>query len=284
MSGKIEVLTPGPFATIQDLGRPGLANLGVGRSGAADRSSLRLGNRLLGNPEDTAAIEATLGGLVVRFSEPALVALTGAACGIQVGGRAAGMYAPIQVRAGDQLRLSPPATGLRTYLAVRGGVDVAPVLHSRATDTLAQLGPPALSAGMTLPVGDRVAGYPVVDLAPQAPFPDELTLRVTAGPRLDWFIPGTWDVLTSGAHEVTANVDRVGVRLAGPVLRRRAEGELPPEACVPGALQVPPSGMTILFLADHPVTGGYPVIAVVDDAGIDLAAQARPGQRIRFTS
>ncbi|MDT7727231.1 MAG: hypothetical protein QOI21_3807 [Actinomycetota bacterium] len=281
MSTKIEVLSPGPFATVQDLGRPGLASLGVGRSGAADRSSLRLGNRLVGNPEGNAAIEATLGGLAIRFSGPALIALTGAACGIRVGRRAAGMYAPIHVRSGEEVRLSVPANGLRTYLAVRGGIDVAPVLHARATDTLAKLGPPPLSAGMTLPVGARVSSYPVVDLAPQKAFPAELVLRVTAGPRLDWFVPGTMAMPTS--YEVTADADRVGLRLSGPALQRCRAGELAPEACVPGALQVPPAGVPILFLADHPVTGGYPVVAVVDDAGIDLAAQARPGQRIRFT-
>ncbi|HEV7975217.1 biotin-dependent carboxyltransferase family protein [Amycolatopsis sp.] len=283
MSTKIEVVAPGPFATVQDLGRPGLASLGVGRSGAADRSSLRLGNRLAGNPEGNAAIEATLGGLVIRFSEPALIAVTGAVCEIRVGGRAAGMFAPIQVRSGEEVKLSVPSQGLRTYLAVRGGIDVTPVLHARATDTLAKLGPPALSAGMTLPIGARVAGYPVVDLAPQKAFPEELVLRVTPGPRLDWFVPGTMTTLTTTSYEVTANADRVGLRLSGPELTRCQDGELAPEACVPGALQVPPSGVPILFLVDHPVTGGYPVVAVVDDAGIDLAAQARPGRRIRFT-
>jgi biotin-dependent carboxylase-like uncharacterized protein len=282
MSAKFEVLAPGPSATVQDLGRPGFASLGVGRSGAADRRSFRLANRLVGNPEENAAIEATFGGLAVRFSEPALVAFTGAACGIRVGCRAAGMSAPIQVCAGEELRLSVPVSGLRTYLAVRGGVDVTPVLRARATDTLAKLGPPALSAGMTLPIGDRVLGYPVMDLVPQPAFPEELLLRVAAGPRLDWFVPRTLEELTSTEYTVTTDVDRVGIRLAGRALRRSREGELPPEACVPGALQVPPSGKPILFLADHPVTGGYPVVAVVDDHGIDLAAQARPGQRLRF--
>lgn len=284
MNRKIEIHQPGPLATVQDLGRPGLAALGVGRSGAADRTALRLANRLVGNPEGSAAIEATFGGLVISFSGPALIALSGAACAIRVGGRAAGMHAPIQVRAGDELRLSSPVTGLRTYLAVRGGIDVPPVLHARATDTLAKLGPPQLSAGMTLPIGEEMLTYPAADLAPQPAFPAELTLRVTAGPRLDWFVPGTLDVLRSAPHEVTMDVNRIGIRLSGPLLQRSVTRELPPEACVSGALQVPPSGQPILFLADHPVTGGYPVVAVVDDAGIDLAAQARPGQRIRFIS
>lgn len=282
MTEKLEILNPGPAATVQDLGRPGLAALGVGRSGAADRRSLKLANRLVGNPEGNAVIEATLGGLTVRFSGPVIVALTGAECSVSVGSRAYGMFSPIQVHAGEELRTSLPQTGLRTYLAVRGGIDVASVLGSRATDTLAKLGPPTLSAGMTLPIGDRTAGQPNVDQAPQPAFPQDLVLRITPGPRLDWFTEDAFDTLCSSPHQVTADLDRVGIRLSGPMLHRRIDRELPPEACVPGALQVPPAGSPILFLADHPVTGGYPVIAVVDEHDVDLAAQTRPGQLIRF--
>ncbi|WP_158886748.1 biotin-dependent carboxyltransferase family protein [Amycolatopsis anabasis] len=282
MTGKLEVLRPGPFATIQDLGRPGLAALGVGRSGAADRGSLRLANRLVGNPEDNAVVEATLGGLAVRFTGHAVVAVTGAACAIRVAGRAGWPDAPIPVRPGDEVELAAPERGLRSYLAVRGGIDVPPVLRARATDTLANLGPPALSPGTTLPIGDRTRAYPGVDLAPRPSIPDEPVLRVTPGPRRDWFTGDALATLVSAPHEVTAESNRVGIRLDGPRLRRRRTGELPPEACVPGALQVPPAGQPILFLADHPVTGGYPVVAVVEEDDLDLAAQVRPGQRVRF--
>jgi biotin-dependent carboxylase-like uncharacterized protein len=192
------------------------------------------------------------------------------------------MFSPIQLHAGQELRISQPHTGLRTYLAVRGGIDVEPVLGSRSTDTLAKLGPPPLSAGMTLPIGDRTARQPNVDQAPQPAFPRNLVLHVTPGPRLDWFTAEALDTLCSTPHQVTADLNRVGIRLSGPPLHRRIDRELPPEACVPGALQVPPAGSPILFLADHPVTGGYPVIAVVDEHDVDLAAQARPGQLIRF--
>ncbi|WP_020671526.1 biotin-dependent carboxyltransferase family protein [Amycolatopsis nigrescens] len=280
MTGKLEILAPGAFATVQDLGRPGLAAMGVGRSGAADPDGLRLANRLVGNPEGHAAIEATLGGLRVRFGEQATIAVTGAACEIRAGGRAAGMNAPIHVRAGDEVELGTPARGLRSYLAVRGGIDVPPVLRSRATDTLARLGPARLSAGSTLPIGTVVLDLPGVDLAPQRAFPDELVLRVSRGPRLDWFTADALGVLTSSAYLVTSEVNRVGVRFTGPPLRRRVHDELPPEGCVPGALQVPPSGVPILFLADHPVTGGYPVAAVVEN--LSPAAQARPGDVVRF--
>ncbi|WIX81600.1 biotin-dependent carboxyltransferase family protein [Amycolatopsis carbonis] len=282
MTGKVEVLATGPFATVQDLGRPGLAAVGVGRSGAADRSSLRLANRLVGNPETHAALEVTLGGLRLRVSEAALVAVTGAEVEVRAGRRAAGPNGPLVLRAGEELVLGTATRGLRCYVAIRGGFDVRPVLGARATDTMGGLGPPPLAPGMTLPVGDVVAGQPVVDLAPLARLPEEPVLRVTPGPRLDWFTRTTLSTLVTAVYTVTADLDRVGVRLDGPSLDCARSGELPPEAAVPGALQVPPSGVPILFLADHPVTGGYPVPAVVCEPDLDVAAQLRPGQRVRF--
>ncbi|GAA4536850.1 5-oxoprolinase subunit C family protein [Amycolatopsis samaneae] len=282
MTAKLEVLKPGPFTTVQDLGRPGLAAIGVGRSGAADRGALRLANRLVGNPEGHAALESTLGGLALRASETVTVAVTGAPCPITAGGRAAGPNAPIVLRPGDGLEIGTPERGLRCYVAVRGGLDVAPVLGARATDTLGKLGPPPLVAGTTLPVGQVTLGPPTVDLAPRPGLPAEPCLRITPGPRLDWFTADALATLVSRPYTVTSDVDRVGVRLTGPPLARAREGELPPEACVPGALQVPPSGTPILFLADHPVTGGYPVIGVVGEEDLDLAAQLRPGIPVRF--
>jgi biotin-dependent carboxylase-like uncharacterized protein len=278
----IEILQAGPLATVQDLGRPGLAALGVSESGAADRRSLRLANRLVGNPEGAAAIEVTFGGLVARFARPGLVALAGAPCPVRVSGRGADMYAPIRVRAGDELRLDQPTRGMRSYLAVRGGIGVPAVLHARATDTFAGVGPAPLRPGSVLPIGDEALAYPTVDVAPQAPYPDEPLLRVVPGPRDEWFTDGALATICSTPYEVTGDSNRVGLRLAGPALRRRDSRELPPEAMVRGALQVPPSGQPILFLADHPVTGGYPVVAVAVDEDLHLAAQARPGQRLRF--
>ncbi|MFB9908434.1 5-oxoprolinase subunit C family protein [Allokutzneria oryzae] len=277
----MEIVRPGPQALVQDLGRPGLAGLGVGRSGAADRRSLMLANRLVGNPETHAGVEITFGGLVVRFDEDALVAVTGAPCPLTAGVRAAGMYGPFRVRAGEELRFGRPGAGLRSYLAVRGGVDVPEVLGSRATDLLAGLGPDPLAEGTVLPIGRTALDYPCVDIAPQAPYPDQPVLRVLPGPRADWFVPDALESLCGGPYEVSPESNRIGVRLTGPRLHR-PERELPPEAMVLGALQVPPSGQPILFLADHPVTGGYPVIGVVEPEDLHLAAQVRPGQRIRF--
>lgn len=279
----LEILRTGPQATIQDLGRPGFAAIGVGVCGAADRGSLRLANRLVGNAEGAAAIEATLGGLVVRGRGDLVVAVTGAPCPIEVGGRGGAMNSLIRVPDGAAVALGTPERGLRSYLAVRGGISVPPVLGSRSTDLLASLGPDPLDSGRLLPVGPAPQGFPPVALAPVTPpSGGELRLRVVPGPRDDWFTEHAMHTLLSEPFEVTKDSNRVGLRLSGPVLSRRKDGELPSEGMVIGALQVPPSGRPTLFLADHPSTGGYPVIAVVMAADVDIAAQARPGQRLRF--
>jgi biotin-dependent carboxylase-like uncharacterized protein len=270
----IEILDPGPLATVQDQGRAGYAALGVPRAGAFDRTALRLANRLVGNPDDRAAIEVTLGGLQVRLVDPATVALTGAACP-----GAPDWGAAVSLPAGTVIRLGAPATGLRSYLAVRGGVVTPRVLGSRSTDTLSGLGPPPLRAGDRLPIGPEAA--PVVGASAVAPR-HPAALRVRFGPRDDWFTAAARTLLVQAEWTVRPESNRIGVRLAGPALERRVPGELPSEPMLPGALQVPPDGRPILFGPDAPVTGGYPVIAVVLD--IDPAAQLRPGDTVRLVS
>ncbi len=193
--------------------------------------------------------------------------------------------AAFHLPAGETLRLGFPPAGLRTYLAVRGGIDVEPVLGSRATDILAGLGPKTLEAGDQLPVGTSPRPVPGLDVAPvPEPTAGLLQVRITPGPRRDWFDQGAWDLLTSQTYEVDSQSNRVGVRLAGEPLPRLREGELVSEGMVRGAVQLPPSGLPVLFLADHPVTGGYPVIAYVDDDDVDRCAQVRPGQQLRFST
>lgn len=279
----LEVVATGPLTTVQDLGRVGLGALGVGHSGAADAPALRLANRLVGNPETAAALEVTFGGLEVVAHGCMTVTVTGAPCPVAVDGREHGAYGVVRVPDGAVLRLGTPRTGLRSYLAVRGGIDVPEQLGSRAADTLAALGPAPLAPGDRLPVGTATEAHPGVDVAP-VPVPEDgdVTLRVVDGPRADWFTPAAHAALVSQPYEVTSDSNRVGMRLSGSVLERSQDQELPSEGMVCGALQVPPSGQPTLFLADHPVTGGYPVIAVVVPADLPRAAQVRPGQRITF--
>lgn len=287
----MEVVRTGPQALVQDLGRPGHAALGVGRSGAADRQSLRAANGLLGNPDHLAAVECVLGGLVVRFDADLAVAVAGAPAPVTVDGEPAPHGTTIEVRCGQTVKLGVPGRGVRSYLAVAGGIDVPPVLGSRSTDTLSGIGPPPLARGDRLPIGAVPDGRVRADFVlPGWPtFATVQPVRAILGPRADWFVrPAD---LGLGEWVVTPDSNRVGIRLdrpAGtdpahaPALGRAGDAELPSEGVALGSVQVPPGGRPVLFLPDHPVTGGYPVIAVVIGADVDLAAQARPGQRIRF--
>jgi biotin-dependent carboxylase-like uncharacterized protein len=283
MTAALEVLATGPLTLVQDLGRPGLAAVGVGRSGAADRGAFRLGARLLAQEYSAAALEVTFGGLQVRAQGDVMVALTGAEAPLSVDGRSADFRGPVQLRDGQTLRLATPTAGLRTYLSVRGGIAVPPVLGSRSTDTLAGLGPPPVRIGDLLPVGPPPRRFPCVDVVPAAPMPPGLLLRAVPGPRDDWLADPAG--LATTVWTVSSRSDRVGIRLEGAPLEYaafRKGQELPSEGVVRGALQIPAGGQPVLFLADHPVTGGYPVAAVVVASDVDRAAQARPGQQVRI--
>ncbi len=278
MTRALTVLATGPLTTVQDTGRPGQAALGIGRSGACDRAAAALANRLLGNDASAAVLEVTLGGLALRADADLLVVTTGARC---AGSPA--HNAPVRLHAGDELRLGLPASGLRTYVGVRGGIAVEPVLGSRATDLLAGLGPPVVAVGDVLPVGAGTDPMPGVDLAPVSdPADGEVTVAVLPGPRADWFAEDAFAALTGTAWTVTDESNRIGLRLAGEPLARVRTGELASEGMVRGALQVPPSGLPVLFLADAPVTGGYPVLAYVAEPDVDRCGQLRPGQPLRF--
>jgi biotin-dependent carboxylase-like uncharacterized protein len=280
----LEVVEPGVLASIQDDGRIGHMAVGVGRAGAADHSAYALATRLVGNLPGTAAIEATVGGLRVRAMGDLVVALTGAPTHAHIDGRAVAHAALLLLPTGAELALGIPRLGLRTYLAVRGGVAVDPVLGSCSTDTMSGLGPPPLTRGAVLQVGTSTVHLPRVDHAPVAP-PEggEVTLRVTAGPRRHWFADP--DQLARAVWSVSDQSDRKGVRLVGGAVERAAEfhdTELPSEGMVRGAIQIPPNGEPVILLNDHPVTGGYPVIGVLRSADIDRAAQLSPGQEVRL--
>jgi biotin-dependent carboxylase-like uncharacterized protein len=266
----IEVIDPGPLATVQDHGRPGLAHLGVSGSGAADRRALDRGNSLVGNAAGAAALECTLSGPRLRFLAPAVVALTGAE-----------ERGPFEVDAGDELDIGAYARGVRVYVCVRGGIDVEPVLGSRSTDLMSGIGPPPVRAGDVLRIGaDRGARE---EPEPYA-IPVEPRLRVSPGPRADWFAADAFESLAATEWRVRPDSNRVGIRLDGPPLRRAREGELESEGVVAGSLQVPPSGLPILLGADHPTTGGYPVLGVVAADDLWLAGQLRPGDTVRFAA
>lgn len=283
--GHLEVLSTGPLALLEDLGRRGHAGIGVGRSGAADRGALRLANRLVANPEELAAIEITFGGLgVVARGCDVWVAVVGASVPLRVDRSAEAARSVVLLRDGQQLSVGPPEHGLRSYLAVRGGFDVVATLGSRSADIMSDIGPGPLAVGDLLPIGPAPSDFPLLDHAPAIPRQKGIvTLGVVRGPRDEWIEDP--DLLVHTTWSASDRSNRVGMRLEGERLAYqpgREDEQLPSEGAYRGAIQVPSGGQPVVFLADHPVTGGYPVVAVVIDADVDRAAQVRPGQSLRF--
>ncbi len=322
----LEILDPGMLTLLQDLGRPGYASMGVSSSGALDPVSLRTANRLVGNDSGAATLETTFGGLRLRARGELVLAVTGAPVLLSIrtpadagsnpaadaterdaGDAASGSLdemrsrpapfgTPFALGAGEELSVGRPAAGLRSYLAVRGGFDLEPVLGSLSTDVLAGLGPAPVTAGTVLPVGTAARGLAAVALpdggtadpvgsalgAGPDSAPTEVVLDVVLGPRTDWFSADAIDVLTGQSWLVSSRSNRVGLRLEGESLTRVVDAELPSEGTVSGAIQIPPNGQPVLFLADHPLTGGYPVIGSVATHHLPLAGQLPPGARIRF--
>jgi KipI family sensor histidine kinase inhibitor len=294
---QVEVVDAGPQSLVQDLGRPGLADQGVTTSGAADPRSHRAAQRAVGNPPDAAAVE-TLGGLRLRAGGRLVLATAGACADVTVipadGGPARPVppSAPVALMPGDELAVGYPTRGVRTYVAGRGGLLVDPVLGSRSTDVLGRLGPPALTAGDRIAVGPAPGDAVATDDV-GAPDPGTLpasggavSLPIVLGPRDDWFTAAALDALLGQEWTVTERSDRVGLRLDAAVALERTAAttgrELPSEGCVTGALQVPPDGRPVLFGPDHPVTGGYPVIAAVRASHLWLLGQLPPGARVRL--
>jgi biotin-dependent carboxylase-like uncharacterized protein len=256
----------------------------VPRAGALDAPAAGLANRLVGNPAGAAVLEVLLGGLRLRADQDCWIAVTGAPAPLEIDGAARAHARAEWLPAGTMLALGSPTEGVRSYVAVAGGIAVPPVLGSRSTDTLAWVGPPQVTAGDVLPVGERADAPRPLD-TPRPP--RRGPLRLTPGPRDDWFGEEALDRLLTAAYVVDADSNRIGLRLAGPPLprARAAElpSELPSEGMVLGAVQVPPSGRPVVFLADHPPTGGYPVIGVVRSEDLWQCAQLRPGDPVRFT-
>ncbi len=296
----LEIIRTGPLASVQDLGRPGLGAVGVPPSGAADPAALITANHLVGNPGGAAGLEFTLGRAAIRCDGDARLAVTGAPVSVGLAApdgteRPAPFGAPFEVPGGWVVRLGAPAAGLRSYLAVTGGIATDPVLGSRSCDLLSGLGGGPLRPGDRLPVGPSAAGpgsgpgtrpdsgRAAGPAAARIPGRGETTrLRVLPGPRQDWFDDAALAALCGSPYTVTPASNRTGLRLDGPALPRRHDTELPSEGMATGSLQVPHDGSPILLLADHPPTGGYPVIAVVHSADLRLAGQLRPGDQVWF--
>lgn len=290
----VEVVKPGLLTTLQDAGRPGFAHLGIGRAGAFDAPAMRIANALCGNPPDACALELTLLGPALRFPSDAWIAVTGAPMSFRVGGAATPVWAPVRVPAGAMVELGALRSGCRGYLAVHGGFDVAPVLGSRSTDVNARLGPLGgrpLQAGDSLPVADDRSSLPAsrsrrghwqIDPRPWFSADPGKPLRLLPGRHLDLLTGQARNCMFSETFTVHNNSNRVGVRLGGPKLEWAVPVEMVSEGCVPGLVQLPPSGQPIAFGPDCPVSGGYPRIGQIAAIDVPRLAQRRPGDAVRF--
>ncbi|MFG3406866.1 biotin-dependent carboxyltransferase family protein [Streptomyces sp. NPDC048142] len=282
-ASRLRVVRAGALTTVQDAGRPGWAHLGVGRAGFLDAPAARLANRLVGNPPDAAVLETTLTGCAVSPDRPVVAVVGGAGCRVTVDGRPVAWGAPVRVPAGAVLDAGPAVSGLRGYLAFAGALEPEAVLGSRSADLLSGLGPAPLRDGDELPLGDPApGGPPPAGPVPWPGAPAELVLPAHPGPRHDWFTEAALRTLHTAAYRVSPHSNRIGLRTEGPALERSRTGELPSEGMVLGAVQVPPDGRPVVFLNDHPTTGGYPVVGIVAGRAIAAAAQAVPGTRLRF--
>lgn len=276
------VVDPGHLTLVQDAGRPGLGAQGVGASGAFDRAAMRQVHALLGDPPEAAVLEALVGGLWLRADSDHRLAVTGGIGPIHVDGERVEHGRTFVVHEGQHVTVGPVQLGLRAYVGVAGGVEVDPVLGSRSADTMSGLGPEKLAAGDVIAVGTPAHAAEVEDV-PALLTSGATTVAAIPGPRDDWFTDDAVRTFFSTAWSVSPRSDRIGVRLEGPELDREVTGELPSEPCVRGSVQVVSAGMPVVLGPDHPVTGGYPVIAVVADAHVDRLAQVRPGEVVRFT-
>jgi biotin-dependent carboxylase-like uncharacterized protein len=285
----ISVSSPGLLSTVQDAGRPGYRAFGMPVAGAMDLRAFAIANLLAGNPPGAAALEMTLLGGTFRFERDAYVAIAGADMRPKLEGAPVAGWSAFRVRAGSVLAFASAMEGCRTYLAVRGGIDVPLVLGSRSTYVRAGVGGlagRALVRGDALPIGAAAAANPLrnrnvaFELVPR--HHAESRLRVLLGPQDDRFSPEGVNTFLESRYTVTNRNDRMGYSLEGPLIRHAAGPDILSDGLLPGAVQVPGSGMPIVLTADCQTTGGYAKIASVIGPDLPKLAQARRGDAVRF--
>lgn len=288
ITAHINVLQPGFQTTVQDLGRAGYTHFGISPSGAADGLSLRLGNLLVDNKPDSAALEMTLVGGSFEFEAESVVAITGSYFEPTINGKQVPMWSSFHINAGDVLRFGATKTGARCYLCLRGEIQVSPLLGSASTHIMTNLGG---FQGRALKKND-VLDYHKSDLGSFVPMQlkNEIVqsisardvVRVTYGPQMDWFLDEALDILTSSPFQITEEANRMGLRLTGESLERKDTNDLITEGVSLGAIQVPQDGQPIILFVEHQTTGGYPKIANVISADMHAVGQLRPRDEVRF--
>lgn len=284
----IRVLQAGDETTVQDLGRPGCAHMGVSASGAADPLSLRLGNLLVGNPENTSSLEMTVTGGVFEFDADSLIALTGSDFQAFLDDLRVPCWVPMAVRGGQKLSLGRTRGGARCYLSVHGGIDVPLSLGSSSTHLRTGLGGHegrALQEGDVLPIGAPPGpGRAVQQVHPQKALRwlDTSVIRVTPGPQAYWFSADSAEKFFGAAVTVLADSDRMSIRLGGVRLQPLRRDEMLTEGVSCGAVQVMPDGQIVISFVEHQTTGAYPKFANVITADLPRLGQLKAGDVFRF--
>lgn len=286
----LDVRAPGMLTTVQDLGREGFGPMGVSPSGAADPHALRIGNRLLGNPENAAALEMTLLGGTFFFPDGGVIAVAGSDFGATLDGAPVAMWSSLELRPGQTLRLGATQSGARCYLCVQGGFSVKPFLGSAATHLLSGLGGfegRALRKGDVLTFGSATASFRTFRRKTAArraieKWTPRKVLRITAGPQSDWFSEQAHKLFYTATYRLTEESNRMGLRLEGTSLPLAAGGEMISEGVSLGAVQITAGGLPIILFVEQQTTGGYPKIANVISADFSSLGQLRPRDEIRF--
>ena len=283
----LQILSPGPLSTIQDGGRFGYMSSGFGSGGAMDLRSMQIANILVGNLPEDGVIEMTMLGISAQFTCRSVIALTGADMQPKLNGKPIAMYRSIPVQPGDHLSMSAAQSGMRCYLAVAGGFDIDPVMGSMSTNLKIKAGGfrgRKLQAGDQLPLRRSVisAEEAVHSCAPENDYPQVTTVRVMFGPQEDYFTDKGVETFLRSAYKVSEQSDRMGVRLEGAPIESKNGVDIISDGIAYGSIQIPPSGMPIIMMADRQTTGGYAKIATVITADLPKIAQAKPGTYIRF--
>jgi antagonist of KipI len=283
----LQVNSHGLLTTVQDLGREGYGPLGVSASGAADSISLRLGNLLVGNTENAAALEMTLLGGEFQFAENTVIAVTGSDFVATLEGKEIASYKSVSVGAGKKLRFGPTRSGARCYLCVQGGLAVNEFLGSRSTHLLSGLGGfegRALRKGDVLPIGDVATKFKqsCVSAQAQSLLTPRKILRVTEGPQWSSFSDPAKRQFFEQEYAVSEETNRMGIRLQSAPLEIPFSGEMITEGVSLGAIQIPPGGQPIILFVEQQTTGGYPKLANVVSADLYSLGQLRPRDEIRF--
>lgn len=286
-SETVQVKSPGLFTTVQDLGRPGFGPMGVSASGAADSIALRIGNRLVGNPESSAALEMTLLGGAFLFTRDTVASIAGSDFGPTLDGQPVALWTAFRIRPGQTLAFGPTRSGARCYLCVHGGFAVPLFLGSASTHILSGLGGfsgRALRKGDTIAIGDSSMDYQQRSVAPAAlqKLAPRKTLRVTSAPQESWFAESALSRFYQGTYRVSEESNRMGLRLIGPEVQTEKPHQMITEPVALGAIQIPAGGQPIILFVEQQTTGGYPKIANVISADLSSVGQLRPRDEIRL--